>query len=69
MGGTNQLTYLLQYWVKQSTPDEPGFQLRELNLLVLAFKSGIFAKGCNKNTIYGSEPFLTPVLVVLLDAH
>jgi hypothetical protein len=38
---------------------------------VIEFKntSGIFAKGCNKKTIYGSEPFLTPVLVVLLDAH
>jgi hypothetical protein len=23
---------------------------------------GIFVKGCNKNTIYGSEHFLTPVL-------
>jgi hypothetical protein len=38
MGGTNQLTSLLQSWVKQSTPDEPGFQNRELNLIVLAFK-------------------------------
>ena len=37
---------------------------------VMEFKntSGIFVKGCNKNTIYGSEPFLTPVLAVLLDA-
>lgn len=38
---------------------------------VIEFKStsGIFVKGCNKNTIFGSEPFLTPVLAVLLDAN
>ena len=37
---------------------------------VIEFRNttGIYVKGSNDNTIFGSEPFLTPVLAVLLDA-
>lgn len=37
---------------------------------VIEFKNtvGIYTKGSNRNTIFGTEPFITPVIAVLLDA-
>jgi hypothetical protein len=38
---------------------------------VIEFKNttGIYVKGTNCNSIFGTEPFITPVVVVLLDAN
>ena len=38
---------------------------------VIEFKNtnGIFIHGSNKNSIFGTEPFITPVIAVLLDAR
>ena len=37
---------------------------------VIEFKNtvGIYTKGSNRNSIFGTEPFITPVIAVLLDA-
>ena len=45
------------------------YRLYVKNVIEFKNTSGIFLKGCNKTTIFGSEPFLTPVLAVLLDAN
>jgi hypothetical protein len=48
---------------------DPGFQYKELylfNFLLLEFNNtaGIFVPGTNPNSIFGKEPFITPVLAV-----
>ena len=53
-GGTTQLFSPCQFWIKASTPSDPGFQKRELNLMHL-----VFYHVANLSTVKGTHKVLS----------